>query len=40
MNIYRENPQKALEYLKEAEKLDPLNKEVYINKILVYLHLV
>lgn len=31
------NYDKALEYLKDAEKLDPLNKEIYMHKGLCFL---
>ncbi len=34
------NYEKAIEYFKDAEKLDSLNKEVYIKKGLCYLQLV
>jgi hypothetical protein len=38
MNV--KNYEKALEYFKNAEKLDSLNKDLYIQKGLCYLQLV
>jgi len=38
MNI--KNYEKAIEYLKNAEKLDSLNKDTFINKGICFLNLV
>ncbi len=38
MNI--KNYEKAIEYFKNAEKLDSLNKDLFIQKGLCYFHLV
>jgi len=37
MNV---NIEKAIEYFKDAEKLDQLNKEIYVNRGICYLQLV
>jgi hypothetical protein len=36
----KSNPEKALEYLRDAEKLDPLNKDIFLNKGICYMQLV
>jgi tetratricopeptide (TPR) repeat protein len=36
----KNNLEKALEYYKDAEKLDPLNKDIYLNKGICYMQLV
>jgi tetratricopeptide (TPR) repeat protein len=34
------NLEKAIEYLRDAEKLDPLNKDIFLNKGICYMQLV
>jgi hypothetical protein len=34
------NLEKALEYFRDAEKLDPLNKEIFLNKGICYMQIV
>jgi hypothetical protein len=40
MDAMNANIEKAIEYFKDAEKLDQLNKEIYVHRGMCYLQLV